>query len=237
MRVKHAWWFKAGPEVDRASILLSDGAFKLYFYMCRNADRNTGSLTISERDLARAVAKSQRSIVTYSKELRQHSVCKIQPAVNQHRKNCIEICDEFWPYPKVEKGLTPSDTETYFMLIRAHLAARACVKCAFSAADQKFAADLLARQVSVEQIERAILLGCSRKYVSWLNGSDSGAIVSLAYFRELIEEVGGLEMPPEFWAFQKLVQLKRYEDQWIAKGGAAGANSAPATRRKSKKTK
>jgi hypothetical protein len=216
---------------------LSDGAFKLYFYLCRNADRNTGSLTISDLDLARAVAKSQRSIVTYSKELRQHSVCKIHPAVNQHRENCIEICDEFWPYPKVEKGLPPSDTETYFVQIRALLAARACVKCAFSAADQKFAATLLARQVSVEQIERAIALGCSRKYASWLNGTDGGPIVSLAYFRNLIEEVGGLEMPPEFWAFQKLVQLKRYEDQWIARREAAGANIASAKKNKPKETR
>jgi hypothetical protein len=35
-------------------------------------------------------------------------VCKIDPPVNQHRNSCIEICDEFWPYPKVEKRLTPS---------------------------------------------------------------------------------------------------------------------------------
>jgi hypothetical protein len=227
MKVKHSNWFAAGQEVDRASIILSDGAFKVYIYLCRNADRNTGSRMISNLDLARAVAKSRRSIVTYLKELEQHRVCKIDPAVNQYSNNRIEICDEFWPYTKTENVLKPSDTEAYVKQIRALLAARPCVKCAFSVADQKFAADLLARQVSVEQIERAIALGCMRKYVSWLNGADSGPIASLAYFRDLIEEVGESEMPDKHWALQKLMQLK-YENLWIARRDTAGANIAPA---------
>jgi hypothetical protein len=53
-------------------------------------------------------------------------------------------------------------------------------------ANQKFAADLLAREVPLQQIERTIALGCSRKYVSLLNGTSTESISSLYYFRDLL---------------------------------------------------
>lgn len=158
-------------------------------------------------------------------------VCRIYPAVNQHRPSEIESCDEFWSYSKSESRSNLPNSQPYFAHIRALLAERGCVRCAFTAADQKLAASLLVNDVSLEQIERAIGLGCSRKYLSWLNGTDSGYIVSFSYFRDLIEETGDQDTPAGYWDFQKL-QLKRLELKWIEKGKIAGANVASASAKK-----
>jgi hypothetical protein len=52
MQIKHWKWFAACPqEVQKAIDLLSDGAFRLYMHICLNADRETGSLSVTYRDL------------------------------------------------------------------------------------------------------------------------------------------------------------------------------------------
>jgi hypothetical protein len=40
-------WFAAGIEVQKAMNLLSDGAFKLFMYLCLNARRDSGRLDSS----------------------------------------------------------------------------------------------------------------------------------------------------------------------------------------------
>ena len=128
MKVKASSWFAAGPEVSRALLLLSDGAFRLYFYVCLNANRENGCLTISYLSVARALAKSRRSIAAYFKELRRTEVCLVRTAVNQRRDSEIEICDDFWPYTRLERSLKSSDNERYLLGIRSLLDARACVR-------------------------------------------------------------------------------------------------------------
>lgn len=65
MKLKHAnGWFAAGPEVARAMALLSDGAFKLFVYLCLQANRDTGRIAVNDRDLAVVQQKSRRSIVS-----------------------------------------------------------------------------------------------------------------------------------------------------------------------------
>ena len=235
MKVKHSNWFAAGPEVSRALMLLSDGAFRLYFYLCLRAGRDDGSVAVSYFDVAHALGRSRRSIATYFDELRLQGVCRIDPAVNQHQSSKIEICDEFWPYTRSESDPNSPGSDSYFLRVRSLLAARACVKCAFGAADQKFAADLLARDVSLDQIERAIVLGCSRKYVSLLNGTSIGLIAGLSYFRDLIEEAGDQETPAGYWDYLK-PELEHLEAKWIVREKAAGANIASAPARNSEET-
>lgn len=233
MQVKHSNWFAAGPEVSRALLLLSDGAFRLYFYFCLHANRDSGNLAVSLSDVANALARSRRSIATYSEELRSQGVCKIRPAVNQHQLSEIEICDEFWPYTKADSGLNPPQVVSYIAKIRSLLDTRECVECTFTAADQKLAASLMVQDVPLELVERAIALGCSRKYVSLLNETDAALIYSFAYFRDLIDEANDQETPAGYWDFQKL-QLKSLEDKWIAKKSSADAKSASAEEPKNK---
>jgi hypothetical protein len=157
MELKHSNWFAAGPEVQRALLSLSDGAFRLYFYLCLNASRRTGRISISYADLANTLERSRRSISSHFNELRRQGICVIQPAVNQHHCTEVEIADEYWPYTKEITGIQPSKGEEYLARIKSFLSARACIRCAFTAADQKFAAELLARDVALDQILNAPL--------------------------------------------------------------------------------
>jgi len=222
--------------VSRALILLSDGAFRLYFYLCLEAKRESGSLAVNYVEVASVLSRSRRSITTYFEELRGHGVCRIHPAVNQHRLSQIEICDEYWPYTRLNGSLPYEGQEPYLLKIRSLLDARACVKCPFGAADQKFATALFDSDISIDQIERGIALGCSRKYASLLNGTDSGAIVSFSYFRDLIDEAGDQETAADHWGYLKL-RLNRYESQWRAMGRLADAKIASAADQKIKETR
>src|SRR5579859_6674645 len=95
-RLKHpTGWFAAGREVSRALPLLSDGAFKVYIYVCLSADRATGRLQIGHADLVKALGKSRRSVIACLDELRDRHVFDVRPAMNQHIGGEIEIRDAF----------------------------------------------------------------------------------------------------------------------------------------------
>ena len=217
MKLKHPnGWFAAGPEMARAMTLLSDGAFRLFVYLCLQANRDTGRIAVNDRELAVVLQKSRRSIVSYLDELERHEVCQIESALNQHRRGQIEICDAFWPYHKTS---TPApadhaDLAGYIQQIRNLVAARPSVQISFTAADEKLAAALWAEQVPLEQIERAIVLACTREHVSWYNGQVSGPITSLQYFRGPIQEVAQTSVGADYYRYLEF-RLKPLEAQWL----------------------
>ena len=229
MKLKHPnGWFAAGPEMARAMTLLSDGAFKLFVYLCLQANRNTGRIAVNDRELAVVLQKSRRSMVSYMDELERHGVCQIEAALNQHRRGQIEICDAFWPYHKTSTPADSADLAGYIQQIRKLLAARPSVQISFTAADEKLAADLWTEQVPLEQIERAIVLACSRKHVSWYNGQVSGPITSLQYFRGPIQEVAQAPVGADYYRYLEF-RLKPLEAQWLTtQTRTACANFAPA---------
>ena len=224
-------FFAAGREVDRALTLLSDGAFKLFVYLCLHAERGSGRLRFRLADLARRLGKSPRSITSYLSELQRQDICAVQAAVNQHHAGVIEIRDGFWPYHKqaAEKAL---DAQTgYADRVRTLLLSRACVAGGFSAADERLAAEWRQRGVPLEHLERAYLLGCARKYVALLNHPGAPLISSLRYFTALLEEVADSPASPGYW--QHLArQLEELERRWrnrtAATSPTAHANFAPA---------
>ena len=237
MEIKHSNWFAAGPEVQRALTLLSDGAFRLYFYICLNASRKSGRISVSYSALALTLGRSRRSIASHFDELRRQGICHMNPAVNQHHCTEIEICDDFWPYTKTNGGLQPSESGRYIASIRSFLSERTCVRSSFSAADEKFAGDLMAQDVPLERIERAIALGCCRRYVSLLNGTASDPIFSLLYFRDVITEVRDPEIPSGYWDYV-MPELLHLERKWAEKQNAiAGAISASASGPKKEETR
>jgi hypothetical protein len=115
------------------------------------------------------------------------------------------------------------------------LGARACVKCDFGLPDEKFARDLFARSIPIEQIGRAITLGCSRKNASLLNGTDDDLIVRFAYFRDLIEEAS--ETDPGYWKDIVNPLLTKLEAKWVAAQQSASRNSASALRKNKNETR
>jgi hypothetical protein len=126
----------------------------------------------------------------------------------------FEICDSFWPYqkqPPSERFLGP---ETEFVpRVRGLFLAPACVQASFSAADEKLALDMYLRGISIEQITRAILLGCARKYVSMFNAGTRTPIASLQYFADIVEEVKESEIPESYWEPLRS-KMAWFEQQW-----------------------
>jgi hypothetical protein len=77
--------------------------------------------------------------------------------------------------------------------------ARRCVQSSFTAADEKLVLSLHRRGIPLVQVERAILLGTARKYVSLLQHGRGTPISSLHYFTALFEAVHQ-EVSPQYWA-------------------------------------
>jgi len=212
-------WFAAGPEMQRAVRLLSDGAFKLFVYLALHADRHCGRLSFRHAELARALGKSRRSISAYLGELDDQQVCRVRPAPHQHQSGEIEIQDAFWPYVKAAGPDAPEPEAGYVDQVKRGFLAYAMVRSVFGAADHQLARALYRRGVPLEQVQRALLLGVARKYTAQLNGQREGTIASLSYFVPLLEEVAGLNVSEDYWSY-----LRQYVER------AQGQGKEPRTR-------
>ena len=240
LTLKHdTGWFAAGREIQQALALLSDGAFKLYVYVCLHAERSSGRLPFRHSELAQSLGKSPRSITSYLKELQGQGVCQVQAAANQHQRGSIEIADRFWPYRKPPFETPLSDQTCYTERIRQLFLSRACVQGTFSAADEKLAVELYQRRVPLEQIERAYLLGCARKYIALLNHPGATLISSLHYFTTLLSEVVELKVSADYWSYLSH-KVDRLEQSWRLESAAVRvgpANFAPPNRRSATQNK
>ena len=191
----------------QALLLLSDGAFRLYMHLCLEADRHTGRVRIESAALTRILCKDAASIEAGFDELRHQGVCERQA-------DQAEICDHFWPYQKqVTMAAGPSEVE-FLRQARAAFLAPACVRPMFTAADEKLARNLGRSGVTLEQLRRAIWLGCARKYVTLLNGQSQVPISSLAYFASLIEEVSQPQIPISYWDHVRR-RMEEMEKRWL----------------------
>jgi len=206
-------WFAAGREFAQAIPLLSDGAFKLYVYVCLRADRRTGCLRATVDELAQATARAPTVIAMNMAELDDQAICCVSRGVGPIFT--LEIRDRFWPYQRQPESERPLGPETQFVdKVRGLFLAPACVQASFSAADEKLALQMYRRGVSIEQTTRAILLGCARKYVAMLNAGVRTPITSLQYFADIIEEVGQSAIPESYWDPLR-AKLARMEQKWL----------------------
>ena len=117
--------------MEQALGLLSDGAFKLYVYLCLHAQRSSGRLRFRHSELAQSLGKSPRSITSYLKELQCQGACHVEAAANQHHVGSIEIADHFWPYRKPPFETPLSDETRYIEQVRQLFLSRACVQETF----------------------------------------------------------------------------------------------------------
>jgi hypothetical protein len=226
LTLKHpAGFFAAGREMADALTLLSDGAFKTYVYVCLQADRRTAQFRFRMAELAKATGHSTRSLTTYLDELRLAEVAFVHRAANQHELGRIEICERFWPYMKTLAAESPEDAEQtlYVARVRSVFLEPACVRSVFSASDEKLAMQWYRAGVGLDQVQRAILMGCARKYVALFNNPGGSHITCLQYFDGIVQEVQGLEMPLDYWQYLA-ARMRKMDAQWRAQ-----ANLAPAT--------
>jgi hypothetical protein len=174
-------WFAAGWMFAEAITTLSDAAFKLFAWLCLNADRHTGRIRIPVAEMAQALGKSESEVQAARDELVERRVCR-DCADGQ-----FEVTDRYWPY---EKQSSESGPQEYVAHVRKLLSEQACVHCRFTPADEKMARDLYRRGVSLSQVAHAIWLGCARKYTTLLSNQPAAMpIASLGYFTAVIEEV------------------------------------------------
>jgi hypothetical protein len=199
-------WFAAGREVAYAMQLLSDAAFKLFVWLCLHAERGRGAVSATPTELAKAMGKTESDIALAIEELDQRGVCKVRP------DGSIEIQDRFWPYQRNCASTVNPEWLHYVAEVKRLFLERRCVQSSFNAADEKLALSLFRRGVSLSQIERAILLGSVRKYISALQNAGGTPISSLHYFTNLFEEVQQ-EPSSQYWTYiaQK---VKTFEQTW-----------------------
>jgi hypothetical protein len=201
---KPTGWFAAGHEVDDALSLLSDGAFRLFMWLCLHADRSRGSIRATPSGLVRTTGRSQEQIASALDELVRKRICIL------YIDEVIEIADRFWPYRRAAAAAT--GRASYVGRVRRTFLERRCVQSTFTHADEQFAAELHQMGVPVTDVERAILLGSLRKYAAIVNNSGGTPITSLHYFRNLLNEAGK-NISPDYWSYVAQ-KVRTFEQRW-----------------------
>lgn len=219
LRLKNARdWFAAGIEVQQALETLTDGAFKVFMYICLNAERPIGTLHTTQVELARNLKKSHGTIRKYLSEMEKAGICRNSFNNSPIRRGTVQIYPSYWPYEK-ETAQSPvgDGADTFVSEIRKMLSERACIRPAFSTADEVLARQWFHAAVPLDRIRQAILLGCARKYVAWRNNpAVQGPISTLHYFTPILEEIAKQKLDPDYWGFLHS-RIQRHEKLWIEK--------------------
>jgi hypothetical protein len=209
-------WFAADRSFQKALTRLSDGAFKLFVLLCLEAERPSGHVAFHQAELARKLGKSRRSIGAYLNELQEKGICRVSSGKNQYDCNILQFEDHYWPYETdPNENEQPNQKEKdYLKAIETFYSSRLCVRFSLSEADQNLARKWFRHSIDLGSIEQAILLGCGRKYVSWLNGQNREPIGSLYYFHPILQEVLSQELSKDYCRFNRL-QVDRLEKRWL----------------------
>lgn len=197
-------WFAAGSGFRRSLGLLSDGAFKLFVWICLEARRDSGQLEATHKELARALGKSKRVIGRWLAELQAKGICQVEPGSNQYEPTRLRLTDSYWPYERaiatnLSAPATHSDDgDAYVAAVRDCFVNLGSAKPDFAPSDETFARELERRGVPLQTVESALLLGATRKYQSWLDGKPSAPIGSLRYFEAVIAEAAQLPFTGDY---------------------------------------
>jgi hypothetical protein len=175
-------------------------------------------VVIESTALTRILRQDAASLEAGFDELQHQGVCERQ-------EDQVEICDRFWPYEKqITMAAGPAEVE-FLRQVRAAFLKPACVRSTFTAADEKLARKLGRNGVSLEQMNRAIWLGCARKYAAMLNGQSRLPIASLAYFASLIEEVSQPQIPVSYWDHVRR-RMEEMEKRWLQMANSVATTHA-----------
>jgi hypothetical protein len=200
-------WFAAGAEVQRAARLLSDGAFKLFIWLCLHAERASGILHVTACDLAAAIGKTEGDIRICLAELVNCGVCYCGSA------DLIVVRDSFWPYVRAAQSMPVQEADHYVTEVKRTFLSQRCVSSAFTAADIRTAAVWYESGISLERAQRAIRLGCLRKYATMINHGSGTPITTLGYFHSLVHEVDHIGASPSYWQYVTM-RLADLEHRW-----------------------
>lgn len=206
-------WFPAGDTFRKALASLSDGAFRLFAYLCLQADRRTGRIQTTHKELALTLGKSKRAIGAYVAELEAQGICGMNPGKNQFAHTVFEISDSYWPYCRSDDRPESPEEKTYVEAVRGYFLSLGCGSGKFGVAAVADARDLQRRGIPLTVIEEAMLLGACRKYSSWFEGRASEPIQSLRYFDQLIAEIQQKPLPQGYPAYLR-EKVKKLAALW-----------------------
>ena len=216
LRLKKAnGWFPAGEEFLKVMTLLSDGAFKLFVFLCLNADRRTATYCASYRRLGPAIGKSRPSVEAYAAELKAKGLCSVVPTRIPYVGTTFRISEEYWPY--ASDGSVVNPAKGYVDSVRDTFLSLGCTSGRFGPSEERQAHELEKHGVTLEVVTDAMLLGACRKYVSWLNGGPSEPIASLRYFEPLIDEVQERPFPAGYREYMRL-EVEKLSKLWEESG-------------------
>lgn len=222
-------WFPAGDAFRKALATLSDGAFRLFAYLCLEADRPTGRFQATHKELALALGKSKRALGSYIAELEARGICTVNPGKNQFAHTTFEISDSYWPYRRSDDCPESPEQKAYVESVRTCFLSLGCGSGKFGAADAAVARDMQRRGIPLAVIEEAMLMGACRKYSSWFEGNALGPIRSLTYFSPLIAEVQEKPFPPGYSAYLQK-KVRQFAETWkesVKSGNAAQGRGYP----------
>jgi hypothetical protein len=216
-------WFPAGDAFRKALAILSDGAFKLFAYICFEADRRTGLFQATHKELALAMGKSKRAIGAYIAELEARGICHVSPGKNQFAHTTFEISDSYWPYRRSEDCPESPEQKAYVESVRTCFLSLGCGSGEFGVTDAADARDLQRRGIPLVVIEEAMLIGACRKYSSWFEGNALEPIRSLRYFDPLIAEIQKEPLPSGYPAYlrEKIKKLAALWDENVKSSSQA----------------
>jgi hypothetical protein len=201
-------WFAAGVEMQRAATVLPDNAFKVYVWLCLHAERDRGCLQLNPEDMAADLHKTQDEIRGCLLELDRSGVCHCDAT------NLVRISDSFWPYTRTEQARRDGhEAELYVSEVKRLFLAHSCVSTRCTSVDNRIAEEWYRTGVSLETVERAIQLGCLRKYATLINHGSGTPITTLGYFRSLVEEVRNSNASADYWQYTRM-RLANLERRW-----------------------
>ena len=162
-------------EVATALPLLSDAAFKLYIFLCLHVDRHSARMVWEPMELARLLQRDRESVtVALRGTLRPGKSASGTLAAAGRFANdriSVEICDRYWPYEKPPVEEFGIDQDRYVQQVRQMLlAARLRARQLQRAPTSDWRPICYRRGVTLVHLQRAIWLGCARKYAALLNG-------------------------------------------------------------------
>jgi len=214
LRIKEpVGWFVAGEGFRCALNLLSDGAFKLFAYLSFQADRRSGRMTATHKELAAALGKSKRIVGTYVAELEAKEVCKVLSGKNQFMATVYEISDRYWPYHRESSFPESTEIQAYVESVGKCYEELGCTTGKLNAAGIEIVRQFHGRSIPVSVVYGAMLLGACRKYESWLINGPSEPIRSMAYFEPLIAEVQANPLPDAYSGYLR-GKLQHLAQSW-----------------------
>jgi len=206
-------WFPAGEAFLQALTQLSDGAFKLFVFLCLKADRQTAAYTVSQHSLASAIGKSKPATEEYIAELKTKGFCSVRPSRIPYVGTSFRISEKYWPYQSADSDSENKASNGYVDAVRNLFLGLGCTSGRFGLPEEGQTRHLEKRGITLQELEDAMIVGACRKYVSWLSNGPSDPIASLHYFEPLIEEIRERPFPPGYRDYLRM-EVKKLAGQW-----------------------